>query len=79
MCALKKAHPLKNPPPGSKPGGGLGCRILEAHQAHFDWHIVHYLNRVNAYSSSMYVADWIPFSATVTLYMFTVSGREGDI
>ena len=34
--------------------------------------------RLNYYSS-MYVADWIPFSATITLYIFTVSGREGAI
>ena len=34
---------------------------------------------LNCYSSSMYVADWMPFSATVTLYIFTVSGREGAI
>ena len=31
------------------------------------------------YSSSMYVADWMPFSATVTLYIFTISGSEGAI
>ncbi len=89
MRALKKAHPsgavsnlkfaYKKSPSEGKPGGGLGCRIFEAHQTHFARHRVHYFNRVNAYSSSMYVADWIPFSATVTLYMFTVSGREGDI
>ena len=29
--------------------------------------------------SSMYVADWMPFSATVTLCIVTVAGRAGAI
>ena len=74
MKNLKKA-----PPFSIKPRRGVFLHIGRAYFDNTTETQLDHFNMLNHYSSSMYVADWMPFSATVTLYIFTVSGSEGAI